>query len=99
MKAGILLSRVRIEEKWLLDAFEKHGVELERIDDREVNFDLSLPGHWQDLNVVLERSISYARGLYATQILNSWGIPTVNMAHVAAICGDKLATSAALAHA
>jgi [lysine-biosynthesis-protein LysW]--L-2-aminoadipate ligase len=39
------------------------------------------------------------RGLYAAQILNSWGIPTVNSAAVAATCGDKLATSAALAYA
>jgi [lysine-biosynthesis-protein LysW]---L-2-aminoadipate ligase len=37
--------------------------------------------------------------LYATQILNAWGIPTVNMAHVAATCGDKLVTTAALARA
>ncbi len=52
-----------------------------------------------EYNVVLERSLSYMRGLYATQILNAWGIPTVNMSHVAATCGDKLATSAALARA
>jgi [lysine-biosynthesis-protein LysW]---L-2-aminoadipate ligase len=32
-------------------------------------------------------------------MLNTWGIPTVNMANVAAVCGDKLATSAALARA
>jgi [lysine-biosynthesis-protein LysW]--L-2-aminoadipate ligase len=31
--------------------------------------------------------------------MNTWGIPTVNMSHVAMICGDKLATSAALAQA
>jgi [lysine-biosynthesis-protein LysW]--L-2-aminoadipate ligase len=46
--------------------------------------------------VVLERSLSYGRGLYATQVLNAWGIPTVNRAEVAATCGDKLATSARL---
>ena len=45
---------------------------------------------------MLERSISFARGLYATQILNAWGVPTVNMSHVAAICGDKLTTTLAL---
>jgi [lysine-biosynthesis-protein LysW]--L-2-aminoadipate ligase len=45
---------------------------------------------------VLERSLSYGRGLYGTRMLNEWGIPTVNMAAVATTCGDKLATSAAL---
>ncbi len=99
MKIGILLSRVRVEEKWLLEALEQSGVPYERIDDRQATFDLSAPGEWLSYNVVLERSLSYARGLYATQMLNAWGVPTVNMAHVAAVCGDKLVTSAALAKA
>ncbi len=99
MKVGILLSRIRVEEKWLLEALEKRGVDYERIDDREAHFELTQPGPWSQLDVVLERSISFARGLYATQILNAWGVPTVNMAHVAATCGDKLISSAALAKA
>ncbi len=99
MKVGILLSRIRVEEKWLLEALEKRGVDFERIDDREAHFELTQPGLWSQLDVVLERSISFARGLYATQILNAWGVPTVNMAHVAATCGDKLISSAALAKA
>lgn len=99
MKIGVLLSRVRVEEKWILEALEKRGIPHERIDDREAVFDFAHPEAWLPYSVVLERSISYARGLYATQMLNAWGIPTVNMAHVAATCGDKLATSAALARA
>ncbi|HEY4687855.1 MAG TPA: lysine biosynthesis protein LysX [Anaerolineae bacterium] len=99
MKIGVLLSRVRVEEKWLLEALEQRGLEHDRIDDREAIFDLAHPDAWLQYDVVLERSVSFARGLYATQVLNSWGIPTVNMAHVAATCGDKLATTAALAHA
>jgi len=99
MKVGILLSRIRVEEKWLLEALEKRGVDYERIDDREAHFELTQPGPWSQLDVVLERSISYARGLYGTHILNAWGVPTVNMAHVAATCGDKLVSSAALAKA
>jgi len=99
MKIGILLSRVRVEEKWLLEALEKRGVAYERIDDRELEFDINNPAPWLEYSVILERSLSYLRGLYATQILNAWGIPTVNMAYVAATCGDKLATTAALARA
>jgi len=99
MKIGVLLSRVRIEEKWILEALVKRGIPHERIDDREAVFDFAHPENWLSYSAVLERSLSFARGLYATQILNAWGIPTVNMAHVAATCGDKLATSAALARA
>jgi [lysine-biosynthesis-protein LysW]---L-2-aminoadipate ligase len=93
---GILLSRVRLEEKWLFEACEKRGLAYERLDDRELVFDLAHPERWRQFDVILERSISYGRGLYATRILNSWGIPTVNRAQVAATCGDKLATSVAL---
>ena len=99
MKVGLLLSRVRVEEKWILEALEARGVEYDRIDDREITFDLNSMGTWSQYDVVIERSLSYSRGLYATQVLNSWGIPTVNMAHVAATCGDKLATTSALARA
>ena len=99
MKIGILLSRVRVEEKWLLEALEKRGVNMSALTIAKLNFDINNPGPWMEYSVVLERSLSYMRGLYATQILNAWGIPTVNMSHVAATCGDKLATSAALARA
>ena len=99
MKIGVLLSRVRVEEKWLFEALDKRGLAYDRIDDREAVFDIAQPGRWAGYDVMLERSLSFARGLYATQILNAWGIPSVNMAHVAAVCGDKLATSAALARA
>lgn len=99
MKIGVLLSRVRVEEKWILEALEKRGIPHVRIDDREAVFDFGRPQPWLEYAAVLERSISFARGLYATQMLNAWGIPTVNMAHVAATCGDKLTTSAVLGRA
>jgi [lysine-biosynthesis-protein LysW]--L-2-aminoadipate ligase len=96
MRVGILLSRVRVEEKWLFEALNQRGVPYDRLDDRELRFDLADAGPWRQYGVVLERSLSYGRGLYATRMLNEWGIPTVNTAAVATTCGDKLATSAAL---
>jgi len=99
MKVGILLSRVRVEEKWLLEALDRSGVPYDRIDDREISMNINEPGAWSEFDVILERSMSFSRGLYVTQILNAWGIPTVNMANVAAVCGDKLATTSALARA
>lgn len=96
MKLGILLSRVRVEEKWLFEALDRRGVAYDRLDDREVRFHLADPAPWRQYAAVLERSLSYGRGLYATQVLNAWGIPTVNRSAVALVCGDKLATTAAL---
>ena len=99
LKLGVLYSRVRVEEKWIFAAMEKRGIDYERLDDRAISFDLENPEPWRAFDAVLERSISYTSGLYALRLLNSFGVPTVNTALVAEICGDKLTTSAMLAKA
>ncbi len=96
LKVGLLYSRLRVEEKWLFEALDKRRVAFDKLDDREIRFTLEDPGPWLDYDVILERSISYGRGLYACKLLNAWGVPTVNTASVADTCGDKLWTSAAL---
>lgn len=96
MKIGVLYSRVRAEEKLLFEAFEARGIPYDKIDDREVQFDLTNPGAWRDYDVILERCINHSRALYALKILNDWGIPTVNTAYVADVCGNKLVTSSQL---
>ena len=95
-RIGVLYSRVRVEEKWIFAAMERRGIDYERLDDREIFFDLDHPEDWLQFDAILERSISYTNGLYALRILNAWGIPTVNKVSVAEACGDKLTTSAAL---
>jgi [lysine-biosynthesis-protein LysW]---L-2-aminoadipate ligase len=99
LRIGVLFSRVRVEEKWIIAAMERRGVDYERLDDRRLFFDLDNPDPWRQFDAILERSISYTSGLYALRILNSWGIPTVNTAAVAEACGDKLTTSSALEQA
>ncbi len=96
LKIGVLFSRLRVEEKWIFNSLETLGVCYDRLDDRTICFDLEHPQSWQAYDAVLERSISFTNGLYATRMLNSFGVPTVNMASVAEICGDKLVTSARL---
>ncbi len=99
LRIGVLYSRVRVEEKWIFGAMEKRGIDYERLDDRAISFDLDNPAPWRAFDAVLERSISYTSGLYALRMLNAFGVPTVNTAAVAEICGDKLTTSAMLAKA
>jgi [lysine-biosynthesis-protein LysW]--L-2-aminoadipate ligase len=94
LNVAILMSRVRVEEKLLLSELEKRGVEIQRIDDREIMLDLDRPNLRTD--VVLERAVNHLRALYALRIYNDWGIPTVNTYEVANTCGDKLLTTAAL---
>jgi [lysine-biosynthesis-protein LysW]--L-2-aminoadipate ligase len=99
MKIGVIYSRARVEEKMLFEAFEARGVDYNRIDDRDLVFDLHEPNPWLQYDVILERCINHSRALYALKILNDWGIPTVNTAHVADVCGNKLVTSSALIRA
>ncbi len=97
MRVGVLCSRVRVEEKLLFEAMRQKGIEYEKIDDREVIFQLNDKGIAAfDYDVILERSVNHSRALYALQIFNDWGIKTVNRAEVARVCGDKFITSQAL---
>ncbi len=97
MKIGVLCSRIRLEEKLLFEAFEHRRLPFDRIDDREVVFNLQQPSLPYD--VVLERCLHHSRALYALKVLNDWGVPTVNRYEVALTCGDKINTSTALAAA
>jgi len=96
MKLGVLYSRVRVEEKMLFEELDRRGVDYDKLDDRDAIFTLDDPRNWGQYDVILERCINHSRALYALQILNDWGIPTVNTAHVADVCGNKLLTSSAL---
>src|SRR3712207_5983739 len=94
---GVLLSRVRVEEKLLLGALEERNVEVVRFDDRELVLDLGNPSPaLARCDVILERCINHLRALYALRVLNDWGVATVNTYDVANTCGDKLLTTAAL---
>ncbi len=91
-KVGFLYTRLRVEEKYLLDEFEKHSdVEVVRINDGNPFFDINqLP---EQVDVLFERSISYSRGLYISRIFEAHGVPVVNSSAVAERCGDKYITS------
>jgi [lysine-biosynthesis-protein LysW]--L-2-aminoadipate ligase len=96
IRIGFLYTRLRLEEKYLLEELGKHGdVEIVRINDGDRFFDISqLP---EPVDVLFERSISYSRGLYISRIFEAHGIPVVNSSLVAERCGDKYMTSQILA--
>ncbi len=99
MKIAMLLSRVRVEEKLLIQEFARRGLDVDLLDDRELIFDLGDPEPMRAYDVVLERCINHSRALYSLELLNSWGVPTVNSAYVANVCGNKFSTTRALLNA
>jgi [lysine-biosynthesis-protein LysW]--L-2-aminoadipate ligase len=88
---------VRVEEKLLLEALRQRQADAVIIDDRQIYFDLASPeATWRRYDVILERSLSQSRGLYALHALAQLGIPTLNRYSVAATCADKYLTTAIL---
>lgn len=88
---------MRVEEKLLLEAFRQRQADVTLIDDRQLAFDLASPETtWRRYDIVLERSLSQSRGLYALHALEQMGVRTLNRYAVAALCDDKYLTTAAL---
>jgi len=96
-QVGLLCSRIRVEEKLLIQELEKRGADYEIIDDRKIILEIHKNG-WE-YDVVLERCINHSRALYALRIFDDWGLPTVNAYEVANTCGNKLLTTSALVRA
>ncbi len=96
IRIGFLYTRLRAEEKYLLEELEKQpDVEVVRINDSDTFFDINRLS--EPVDVLFERSISYSRGLYISRIFEAHGVPVVNSSAVAERCGDKYITSQILA--
>ncbi len=96
MNIGILVSRIRLEEKLIVKTIEARGVTYKLIDGRNITLNLTGDPDWSRFDVVLDRCVSQSQSLSILYILGSWGIPCVNEAHVVEVCGDKLKTTVAL---
>ncbi len=95
IRIGVLLSRVRVEEKLLFAAAQKLGADLVRIDDRELIFDLE-KREFPEVDVVLDRGLVHSRSEYTLRLLESWGLPTVNSYKATITCDNKFLTNMAL---
>lgn len=98
---SLVYDRIRTEEKELINAAEKKGVEFKAVDAKELHFDITDPDKDADMfgDVALERCVSHFRGLYIAAILESKNVNVINRHDVARICGNKLLCSIALAKA
>jgi [lysine-biosynthesis-protein LysW]---L-2-aminoadipate ligase len=100
MRLAILASRIRVEEKLLVEALRQRAVAFDIIDDEELLLDLAQPDErWQQYDAVLCRSLSQSRALAVMYVLEHWGIPVHNSAATTATCNDKLLTTLALLRA
>ncbi len=100
MRLAMLTSRIRVEEKLLIEALKQRAIAFDIIDDRELLLDLARADtRWREYDTVLCRSLSQARGLAVLHVLEHWGIRVHNSAAVTATCNDKLLTTLQLLRA
>ena len=93
-KICIVFDRLRTEEKLLQKKAEELGYETSMIDAKITSFDTdSKTEDYEFGDVVLERCVSYYRGLHFTACLEFMDIPVINKFDVANTCGNKMITS------
>lgn len=93
-KVCIVFDRLRLEEKMLQDEASKMGHDTISLDAKITQF--STESKKVDIDfgdVVIERCVSYFRGLHFTACLEFLGVPVLNTHAVADICGNKMVTS------
>ncbi|CAI9830885.1 MAG: lysine biosynthesis protein LysX [Nitrosopumilus sp.] len=91
----IAFDRLRAEEKMLRDSAEGAGYAPLMVDAKTVRAGTS-SGAAPFGDAVLERCVSYFRGLHLSAHIEMLGIPVVNTLAVASACGDKLLMTARL---
>jgi len=99
MRVALLYSRIRVEERLLLEELARRGTQHEAVDVRTAVWDVGEAGAWSRFDVALERCVSQTQAVTAVRMLESFGVPCVNPSRVIETCGDKLATSVELARA
>jgi [lysine-biosynthesis-protein LysW]--L-2-aminoadipate ligase len=88
----LLYDTIRWEEKAIFEAAKKKGIEIKKIDckDLVLNLDTS---HLEYVNqVIIQRCVSYFKSLHSTAALEGLGANVINPLDTAIICGNKLFT-------
>ncbi len=93
-KVCIVFDRVRLEEKMLEEKAVEIGHDTKMIDAKTTNISTeSKRADFDFGDVVLERCVSYFRGLHFTACLEFLDVPVFNRFEVANNCGNKMLTS------
>lgn len=100
MRITLLHTRVRVEERLLLDELERRGVAAELVHADEAVLDLTAPREASDEpHVLLDRCLSHSKALAVVRAYESRGAICLNPSAVTHTCGDKLLTTLALTDA
>lgn len=99
MRIAMTYTRLRVEERMLIDAFADLGADVTPIDLRSVVFNPAVLGEWARYDAVFDRSLSLTNTLTSVRILESLGVRCINSLSAIEACSDKLSTTLALIRA
>ena len=100
MDVGLLYSRIRRDEKLLLEELRDRDHTVQKVDVRRQQFDIERPpAALADVDVVLDRCLATSRSVYLSRLCEAYGLPVINSGATAMVCADKLRTSVALSEA
>jgi len=94
VEVSILCDKVRYEEKSLYEKAQSKGIKSKIVDAKTVI--INTHSKKKDFllgDIMLQRSVSYYRGLYLTACLEFLGFKVINRYEVGQTCGNKLITS------
>ncbi len=94
MLVGIVNNRITWEIKQIISEFEKNKIKYKLLNNQKIIFKLSKVKDLDDnFDIILERSLSYLRGLYSCAILELKGFKIINNFDCLNLSGNKLLTS------
>lgn len=94
MTIAIMMNRITWEIKQIINEFEKRKVDCTLINNQNLFFNLNKEKDLEkDFDVILERSLSYIRGLFSSTILELKGYKVINNYECLNLTGNKLLTS------
>ncbi|TQN28368.1 [lysine-biosynthesis-protein LysW]--L-2-aminoadipate ligase [Haloactinospora alba] len=91
---ALVATRIRVEERMLLDAFQRRAVPCHHVDDRSLVYRVGgPPPPWR---AVVNRALSASRRLEVSRWCEAVGTPVLNTPDTLARCDNKIATALAL---
>jgi len=89
-KITVLYDTIRLEEKLLIKAAERHDINIEMVDCKQLFVDLNK--NTQEFETVLQRCVSYYRNIHSTATLEGLGARVINCLNTGLLAGNKLFT-------
>ena len=86
----ILYDTIRWEEKALLEAGKKNGIDIRMVDCKKLS--IHLEEEPEKYGVVIQRCVSYYRNLHSTAALEGLGVKVINCLNTGIFAGNKLFT-------